>query len=157
MSKRLGLPRIQRHPKRQEDQDQARHELNHQRVLDRHQARVHMAPAHSELARAVRGMQGEPGQCAAECLRGDVQKGAREGDHPREQRGQRDGWADVPAAGGGEGVDQQRGQEEVDDAAEEGREEGQGVVDADFGGGRRDGGWGVGDHPRGDEDVHHAG
>lgn len=93
-----------------------------------------MASSYGEFARAVRAVHGKAGQCAPECLPGQVQDHARERDDARKERGQGDRRTNMASTRGREGVDQQRRQEEIGDAAEQRRKEGDGSINAGLGG-----------------------
>lgn len=93
-----------------------------------------MASSYGEFARAVRTVHGEASQCAPERLPGQVQDHARERDNARKERGQGDRRTNVASTRGREGVDQQRRQEEIGDAAEQRRKEGDRSIDTGLGG-----------------------
>jgi len=156
MPKQTRLPRIQRNPKRHINQHETTHKLDHQRILHWHKFRINIAPANRKLAAPVRSAHCETGQCTAESLPAEIEHHTWEGDHAREKGGEGYCGAYVAAAGRGEGVDEEGDEEEVGYSSEEGREEGEGVVDAGFGFGGFGFGGGVGCYPGGHESAHHA-
>ena len=92
-----------------------------------------MASADGEGPSSVRAVQSEPRQGTPERLAGDVEDHAGEGDDAGEEGGEGDGWADVAAAGRGEGVDEERGEEEVGETAKGRGKERHGGVDTGLG------------------------
>lgn len=156
MTKHLGLSRVQGNTKRQENQNQTSKKLNDQSISCGHHGRVDVASSHGELTRAVRGVHGEACESASQCLASQVEDHARESDNAGEEGGESNCGADVATAGGREGVDEQRSEEEVGEAAECWGEEGDCSVNAGLAFGRCCCGEWVSCYPAGDENVHHT-